>query len=99
MTTLDVKVSFYDADEPAFDAVLSVTSTDLTIEVDDRLVGAWPAGQVSLAVSDDSIVVSVEGERLLVESVDTAALRDAFGLLDVDLDGAQRHLGGAPRPY
>ena len=82
MAEYQAKVSFLDMRESAVDAVVSVADEHLAIEVSGRSIGRWPIDELSPRLEDGSLLVSAEGEHLVIDVTDPDALRVSLSPLD-----------------
>jgi hypothetical protein len=80
VATYNAKVSFVDAPESVLDVVLTVADDHVSMEAAGRSVGSWPISDLSPQLSGDSVVVSAEGERLVIDVTDPDALRVSLGV-------------------
>ena len=104
MAEYQAKVSFHDMQESAVEAVVSIADDHLAIEVSGRSVGRWPIGELSPRLVGDSLLVSAEGEHLVIDVTDPDALGVSLLLveppladaasLDHDREPTQRETGG-----
>ena len=101
MVGLEAKVSFFDTQAPAVDALLSVEDGQLSMEVSGRPVGRWPISELSPRLSGEAIVVSAEGEQLVIDAVDSEALTIILRLDDTDVstpsDSSRTPAGNPPK--
>lgn len=80
MTGLQAKVSFFEIEAPAVDALVSVEDGELSLEASGRPVGRWPISELSPRMVGDALVVTAEGEHLVIDAVDPEALVIALRL-------------------
>lgn len=75
MPEFEAKVSFHGMEETAVDASVSVADQHLTIDVSGRRVGRWPISELAPEAVGDAVVISAEGERLVIDVTDPDELR------------------------
>lgn len=80
MAVYDVRVSFIGASEPPTPAIVSFAGGALSMEVSGNEIGRWRIADLAPARSNESFLISAEGESLVIEVDDPDAFAASLGL-------------------
>ncbi len=82
-------VDVADEEEPAFRATVAVTEASLSIVALDIEIARWAVSDISVALSEDGVLIDVPGSLLCVRTDDDASLADCLE------HGSDAHIGAA----